>query len=99
MIGGGARSPFWTRIIANVMDIPLIRYAGGDTGAAFGAARLAGLAATGEAVEAVCYPPDILDVTTPEPRLVEAYRPRVEAFRRLYKVLRPEFERLGQNAL
>jgi xylulokinase len=33
----------------------------------------------------------VLDVTEPEPRLVEAYRPRVEAFRRLYRALKPEF--------
>jgi xylulokinase len=99
VIGGGARSAFWTRILANVVNIPLIRYAGADTGAAFGAARLARLATTGEPVETVCRAPQQLDVTTPDPRLADAYRPRVEAFRRLYKVLRPEFASLGQDAL
>ncbi|WP_281351432.1 hypothetical protein [Microvirga arsenatis] len=28
-----------------------------------------------------------------EPHLVDLYRPRVEAFRSLYRALRPEFER------
>jgi xylulokinase len=81
------------------MNIPLIRYAGADTGAAFGAARLARLAATGEPVDAVCQTPPQLDVTLPDPDLAEAYRPRIEAFRRLYRALRPEFARSGQDAL
>lgn len=91
VIGGGARSRFWTRILASVLDRPLTRFAGGDKGPAFGAARLARLAATGEAVEAVCTAPPVLDVTDPEPSLVEAYRPRIEAFHRLYLALKPEF--------
>jgi xylulokinase len=91
VIGGGARSVFWTRILAGVLDIPLTRFDGGDKGPAFGAARLARLAATGEAPATVCTPPPVLDVIDPDPRLAAAYRPRVDAFRRLYKALRPEF--------
>lgn len=99
VIGGGARSRFWTRILASVLDMPLTRYSGGDKGPAFGAARLARLAATGESVEAVCTLPPVLDVTEPEPRLVEAYQPRVETFRRLYRALKPEFAiRSGTDA-
>ena len=99
VIGGGARSRFWTAILANVLDVPLVRYSGGDAGAAFGAARLARLASTGEAPDAVCREPERLDVTMPEPRLVEAYRSRAEAFRRLYRALRPEFARAGEDTL
>ena len=36
-----------------------MRYRGGETGPAFGAARLARLAGTGEAAEALCRPPQI----------------------------------------
>ena len=91
VVGGGARSRFWIRILAAVLAIPLVRYEGGDKGPAFGAARLARLAVTGESPEAVCTPPRILEVVEPDPGLVDAYRSRVEAFRRLYRALVPEF--------
>ena len=91
VIGGGAKSGFWMQILSNVLDIPLIRYVGADKGPAFGAARLARLAVTGEAPADVCVRPDILDVTTPQPALVEAYRPKIAQFRRLYMALKSEF--------
>jgi xylulokinase len=94
MIGGGSRSVFWTRIFASVLDVPLVRFAGSDKGPAFGAARLARLAATGEPPEAVCTAPSVLETIEPDPRLVELYGPRIEAFRSLYRVLKPEFARL-----
>ena len=48
VIGGGARSRLWGRILADVLGRPLTYHAGGDVGPAFGAARLARLAVTGE---------------------------------------------------
>lgn len=94
IIGGGSRSVLWARIIAAVLDRPLIRFAGGEKGPAFGAAALARMAKTGEPPEDVAITPPITGVVEPEPRLVDAYRPRVEAFRRLYAALKPEFGRL-----
>lgn len=94
MIGGGSRSAFWARIFASVLNVPMVRYQGSDKGPAFGAARLARLAATGEAPESVCTAPNVLETIEPEARLVELYRPRVEAFRRLYLALKPEFARV-----
>ncbi len=91
LIGGGSRSAFWARILANALNIPLVRYKGSDKGPAFGAARLARLAATGEAPEAICTLPEVLETIEPERRLVELYGPRIESFRRLYRALRPEF--------
>lgn len=99
LIGGGSRSAFWTRILANVLDLPLVRYQGSDKGPAFGAARLARLATTGEAPELVCSPPAILETIEPEPRLVERYAPRIEHFRHLYRALRPEFGRAAPGRL
>jgi len=58
---------------------------------AFGAARLARLAATGESAEALCRAPPILDVAAPEPALVDAFAARRERFVSLYRALRPEF--------
>lgn len=91
MIGGGSRSVFWAKIFASVLNVPMLRYQGSDKGPAFGAARLARLAATGEAPDAVCTAPSILETIEPQPRLVELYGPRIEAFRRLYRALKPEF--------
>lgn len=91
LIGGGSRSRFWAQIFANVLNIRLVRYQGSDKGPAFGAARLARLATTGEPAETICKPPGVLETIEPEPRLVDLYAPRIEAFRRLYRALRPEF--------
>ncbi|MDJ1159165.1 xylulokinase [Chelatococcus sp. SYSU_G07232] len=93
-VGGGARSDLWMRILASVVDRPILRHRGGDKGPAFGAARLARLALTGEAPEAVCAAPPILDRMEPEPGLAAAYRPRLARFRRLYAAVREEFRPL-----
>jgi xylulokinase len=94
LIGGGSRSPFWARILANVLNIPLVRYQGSEKGPAFGAARLARLAVTGEPPEAVCLAPALLETVEPESCLVDLYAPRTEDFRRLYLALKPEFRNL-----
>jgi xylulokinase len=93
MIGGGSRSAFWARIFASVLNVPMVRYQGSDKGPAFGAARLARIAATGETPQAVCTAPSILETIEPQPQLVELYGPRIEAFRSLYRALKPEFMR------
>jgi xylulokinase len=91
VVGGGARSVFWTRLIADILGIPITRYADGETGPAFGAARLARLAATGEDPALVCGKPAVLDVTIPDPVRHAAYQSRLARFRALYAALRSEF--------
>ena len=54
LIGGGAKSALWTRMIAAATGFTIVRMKGGETGPAYGAARLARIAATGEPPEAVC---------------------------------------------
>ncbi len=92
-IGGGSRSRVWMRILANALDRPVLLYREGAKGPAFGAARLARLAATGESVRDVCTVPTVSEVIEPEPALVEAYRSAGEKFRRLYRAVKPEFRR------
>ncbi len=82
-IGGGARSRSWMRILANLLDRPVTLYAGGAMGPAFGAARLARLALTGEPVGAVCGKPEVAAVLEPDPALVPAYRDLDARWRRL----------------
>jgi xylulokinase len=93
LTGGGAKSALWTRMIAAALNCEIVRYRGGEAGPAYGAARLARLAATGAAPEEVCTPPEIADVAAPEPALVEAFAAARERFVSLYGALKPEFAR------
>ena len=87
-IGGGSRSRFWLSALANVLNIPIHRFAEGETGAAFGAARLGRLAVTREAVEAVCTPPRRIETFEPERALADAYAERIPEWRKLYRLPR-----------
>ena len=91
MIGGGARSALWMQILSDVLGLPVHRYQGGETGPAFGAARLARLAITGEAVADVCTKPAIRDRAEPDAARHAAYREGHARFQSLYRALRPEF--------
>lgn len=86
-IGGGARSALWGRIIASVVNRPLVRYAGADLGPALGAARLAMIACGGSLAE-VATTPAVENVIEPEADLVAAYGERQEIYRRLYPTLK-----------
>ena len=83
VIGGGSRSHVWVAILASVLGIPLSRLAAGETGGAFGAARLARMAVTGEAPETVCLPPARAETIVPDPALTAAYVARVAMYRGL----------------
>ena len=84
-IGGGSRSRFWLSVLASVLNVPIHRFAEGETGAAFGAARLGRLAVTGEAIDAVCTPPRRIETFEPDRVLVDAYADRLPAWRELYR--------------
>jgi xylulokinase len=86
VIGGGSRSRAWIGVIAAVLGIPLHRLADGETGAAFGAARLARMAVTGEAPDAVCVPPVRVETVAPDLDLAAAYAARIIDYRGLYGV-------------
>lgn len=91
VIGGGARSVLWTRILASTLDRPLRLHSGGEHGAAFGAARLARLAVTGESPAEICAAPELAREVLPEPALVGRYADRRVLFQRLYGDLRDTF--------
>lgn len=93
VVGGGARSRFWMQMLANVLGVRLVRYRESGVGPAFGAARLARIALTGETPEAVCVKPPVLDELLPDKALTRAYAERFEHFRSLYRSLKPAFQR------
>jgi xylulokinase len=84
VVGGGARSRAWIAILADVLGIPLNRVADAQSGAASGAARLARIAATGEAVADVCQPLGIVETIEPDAGRAAAYAERFAAYRAAY---------------
>ncbi|WP_209348220.1 xylulokinase [Pontixanthobacter sp. CEM42] len=87
VIGGGARSPFWAQILANSLQVPLVYRDGSSVGPANGAARLARLAFTGEAANAVCTKPEPIAHIDPQSNNEE----RLALFRSLYPILKSSF--------
>jgi len=87
LIGGGARSELWGRILASALDRPLTRPGGAEVGPAVGAARLGRLAVTGEAPEAVCQAPPVERVLEVDPALRDALAVRRAQYVRLYPAL------------
>ena len=81
VIGGGSRSRAWIGIIAAVLGIPLTPLRTGEHGGAFGAARLARMASTGEAPSSVCLPPPREGAILPDRKLEEAYAGQIARWR------------------
>ncbi|WP_145105332.1 xylulokinase [Cereibacter sediminicola] len=71
-VGGGSRSDYWLSAIATALDVPVLLPAAGDFGGAFGAARLALMAATGAGAEIATLPP-IARTIPPERSLTAAF--------------------------
>ncbi len=92
VIGGGARSAYWGKLLSSVLNRPLIYRDGGEVGPAFGAARLAQLAAGGGAIEDVCIAPPITAVIEPDDRLTDHYAQRIGTYRSLYAKLKDSFQ-------
>jgi xylulokinase len=71
-VGGGSRSDYWLKLIATALDCPVQLPVAGDFGGAFGAARLALMAATGTGAEIATLPP-IARSIDPDPSLKDAF--------------------------
>ena len=91
VIGGGARNAYWGRILASILNRPLIYRSERTVGPAFGAARLARMAVTDEAPAEVCTRPPIAHTIEPDRHLADHYAERYAAYRGLYPALRPHF--------
>lgn len=94
-IGGGAQSELWLKIIASVLNRPLKIPQGGQTGAAFGAARLAMCAAQGLSPEVICTPPKVERIIKPDAQLVDQYTAGYARYQALY----PKISRHYQEPL
>jgi len=90
VVGGGARSAYWARMLATLLDRPLLRREGGEAGGALGAARLAWLA-DGASLDVACVKGPVVERFEPEPARRDALLARHERFRALYPAVRGQF--------
>ena len=88
VIGGGARSAHWGRILAAALDARLLYLEGGEVGPALGAAKLALMAVTGASAAEACTRPPLSHVIEPEPALAERLAPKRDRFRTAYPAMR-----------
>jgi len=91
VIGGGARSQLWGKIIASVLNQPLIYREGGEVGPAFGAARLARIAVSGLSAQSVCQPGKVTSIIESNSAMSDYYQPQYQKYRQLYRCLAPHF--------
>lgn len=93
LIGGGARSPYWRQLLADIFNHELVYREGGDVGPALGAARLAqlALAPDGVPVETICPQPALVQTHQPNASHHEALATKRQCFIQLYQKLKPLF--------
>lgn len=90
LIGGGARSPYWRQMLADISGQQLDYRTGGDVGPALGAARLAQIALNPDRALSDLLPPLPLEQAhLPDAARHAYYAPRRETFRRIYQQLLP----------
>ena len=90
--GGGAKSPLWRKIFANVLGIPLDMVKT-EQGPGYGGAMLAmvgcGLfASVQDAADALV---ERASTTMPDPELTERYEKQYQKFHKIYAVMKPLF--------
>lgn len=94
--GGGAKSPLWKKILANVLDIRLSTVEV-EEGPAYGGAILAAVAdgvypSVEEATKKIVRR---TDTVSPDKELAESYASGYEVFRSLYPALKESFHRMS----
>lgn len=97
--GGGAKSPLWRQILADVMDAELVTV-NTTEGACFGAALLAGVGVSiWPDVKSACAATiQTLDATSPNPVNVPVYNDYYQDYRALYPALKSSFKSLSTKS-
>ncbi len=83
IVGGGAKSLAWCRLLATILGRPVRRAVAAEGGAALGAARLAMLATGNRPAAEVCHAPET-ELVDPDQNNVGAYWDRFETFRAMF---------------
>ena len=94
--GGGAKSPLWKKIVANVMNLK-VDVIESEEGPGYGGAILAAVgckefASVEEATEKLV---KIIDTVEPDAELVAKYEERYQKFRQIYPTLKGLFQELN----
>ena len=93
--GGGAKSPLWKKIIANVMnikvDVPESEEGPGYGGAILAAVACGEYASVAEAAEKLV---KVVDTVEPDPELAEKYEARYAQFKQIYPAVKALFPKL-----
>ena len=93
--GGGAKSPLWCKIIADVLNVKVDKI-NSEEGPAFGAAILAAVGcgkyasveeATGKLIK-------VIETTDQDPAVVTLYNKKYEIFKQLYPTLKDMFDKM-----
>lgn len=84
VIGGASESARLVQAFADAFNIEVRRFRGGSVGAAFGAARLARMAFTGESLDQVARVPPTKDTFKPDRTKARRYARQLEALRTAY---------------
>jgi xylulokinase len=87
-VGGGSNSRLWLKIIATVLGIPIDVPAAGDFGAAFGAARLALVTASGVNYRTILSRPKMSLHVDPDAASREAYEAAYASYKQIYPAVR-----------
>jgi xylulokinase len=87
-VGGGTRSRYWLEVLATALGVPVDVPVAGDFGAAFGAARLGLIAATGADAARVCAAPRVAYTVEPNVAHAAAFAAARERYRALYPAIR-----------
>ncbi|MGI4717958.1 MAG: xylulokinase [Janthinobacterium lividum] len=90
LVGGGARSGYWSQLLADTLDVAIVTHQESSAGAALGAARLAALA-DGQAEEQACARLAVARRFEPDAGRHGALAQRHARYRSLYRQLRPVF--------
>jgi xylulokinase len=97
VVGGGARYPYWGKLLSAALRRPLIYRKNREVGGAYGAALLAWIAEHGEAAIAQINEPPVDVIVTPDPRLEDYFASRFVIFNQIYQQLKPVFPLLTRQ--
>ncbi len=94
-IGGGAKSPLWCKVLANVMNVKVDKI-NCEEGPGYGAAILAavGCGVYSSVEEAAAKFITVVDTIEQDPAIVAEYEKRYEVFKSIYPVLVPVFDKM-----
>ena len=94
--GGGAKSPLWKKIIANVLNIS-VDVLETEEGPSLGGAMLAAVACGEYASveQAAAKIVKIVDTVEPDPALAAKYEARYQQFKQIYPACKELFQKLG----